>query len=135
MCKPPETTPKQSDVEESPVPHTSPSGAERTAEPFISHQRPFNRHQQQEPVLSLFSHDMLEGQRGRGGAQRVHHVLAASLICVSGQIVWVDRRAAGTGSWHQYLGEGPETGWRNLLALDERLEKLKSHVRCWSSRK
>lgn len=45
--------------------------------------------------------------------------------------MWVDRRAAGTGSWHEYLGEGPETGWRNLLTLDERLEKLKSHVHYW----
>lgn len=64
--------------------------------------------------------------------RRVHDVLAASLICVSGQIAWVDRRAAGAGFWHECVTEGlaesPKTGRRNLLTLDERLEKLKSNI-------
>lgn len=77
------------------------------------------------PVPSRLDQDILEGQRC-WVAPRAHDVLAASLICVSGQIVWVDRRAAGTGFWHGYVGEGPDTGGRNLLTLDERLEELKS---------
>lgn len=62
-----------------------------------------------------------------GGGRRAPDVLAASLICVSGQIVWVGRRAAGTGSWHEY----PRGGSRNVLTLDERLESLNPHVRYW----
>lgn len=36
------------------------------------------------------------------GVRCIHNVLAASLIRVSGQIGWVDRRAAGAGFWHEH---------------------------------
>lgn len=72
------------------------------------------------------------------GTRHVHDVLAASLICVSGQIAWVDRRANGAGLWHECVREGlavsPKTGWGNLLTLDERLAKLKSNVYHWRKR-
>lgn len=45
-----------------------------------------------------------------GGVRRVHDVLAAPPICVSGQIVWVDRRAAGAGFGTNMLGRVQKQG-------------------------
>lgn len=56
--------------------------------------------------------------------RRVHDVLAASLICVSGQIAWVDRRASGMNAsrrvWPRVQKQDGEIyshlmrGWKSL---------------------
>lgn len=67
------------------------------------------------------------------GARRVPDVLAASPLCVSGQVAWV---GGWEGCWCRLLAGRPQGGFgpqsrnrmENLLSLDERLGKLRSNV-------
>lgn len=70
-----------------------------------------------------------------GGAWRVHDGLAAPLICAfPARLRGWTGGAVGTGFWQERIGEGfgpesKETGWRNSLALDERLGE--AEVQCF----